>query len=456
MRTHTPSLIRRCALLTSTLFALCAPHLVAAEHLQALAVMVPTANSTVRGTIEFRTGFGADEGEGTRIRVDLRGLERYGRYGLHVHAFGRTHPFITSFSTQDISDPAAANQFGHYNPTNQPHGCPTFEDSDDDHYIHVGDLGTIEADGNGEISNVVIGHSYVVSVDPLDPGFVVGRGVVLHAQRDDCVSQPSGDSGARLSQGVIGWASNKTALIALRSSTTSTFNNLAVDDSNIDQMHAVAVLSPTNTSVTGAVYFSQHGPNGDVKVRGRISGLAPNSMHALHVHESGDVSSPDASAVGAHFNPGQDEHGCLGTGEHHAGDFGNIKADGQGVADFEINLVAPSGPGGYNKTGNEKRLTLYRSDGNMKGRSLFFALGRSLIIHSGPDDCKTPAAAGYRMAQAVIGYRNATVAVPLPALTPNAKRPDDQGNGSLRALSAPFSMGFVLAGLLFQFVFSAI
>ena len=37
------------------------------------------------------------------------------------------------------------------------------------------------------------------------PRSIIGRGMVVHAAPDDLVSQPTGNAGARLATGVIGW-----------------------------------------------------------------------------------------------------------------------------------------------------------------------------------------------------------------------------------------------------------
>jgi superoxide dismutase, Cu-Zn family len=92
---------------------------------------------------------------------------------------------------------------------------------------------------------------------------------------------------------------------------------------------AVAVLNPASGSqVTGTVTFTQTGNR--VTVVADVRGLPPNSSHGFHIHEKGDCSAPDAMSAGGHFNPDQHPHGSPNMPMHHAGDLGNLEANGQG------------------------------------------------------------------------------------------------------------------------------
>lgn len=77
-----------------------------------------------------------------------------------------------------------------------------------------------------------------------------------------------------------------------------------------------------------------------VRISGRIQGLRPRAIHALHIHEIGDCSAPDFSSTGAHFNPDNNAHGS--GPDAHLGDLGNIKANRQGVADVQVELPTAS------------------------------------------------------------------------------------------------------------------
>jgi superoxide dismutase, Cu-Zn family len=151
---------------------------IAAER-EAVAVLHPTENNSVNGTVEFRPS-----PQGVEIEARIQGLSPGRKHGFHIHEFG------------DCTDPEAESAGDHYNPTDQPHGGPA------DRRRHVGDLGNIEADENG--------HARYSAVDPalsLDgPHSIIGRSVVVHAEADDLTSQPSGDAGTRLACGVIGIA----------------------------------------------------------------------------------------------------------------------------------------------------------------------------------------------------------------------------------------------------------
>ncbi len=98
---------------------------------------------------------------------------------------------------------------------------------------------------------------------------------------------------------------------------------------------ALADLFPTEGNETnGSVTFEQ--TNGRVKIIAHVSGLAPGK-HGIHIHE-GDCSQLDGSSAGDHLNPGNTQHGAPDSPTHHAGDLGNIEADGQGDASLQITV----------------------------------------------------------------------------------------------------------------------
>jgi len=150
-----------------------------AATIGAVAVLEPTEGNSVHGVIRFAPAANG----GVRITALISGLTP-GRHGFHVHEFGDT----TS------RDGTAAG--GHFNPGQKSHGAP------DAAMRHVGDLGNITADADG--------NATVNFVDPTisltGPNSILGRSVVVHADPDDLQTQPTGNAGARVAVGVIGIA----------------------------------------------------------------------------------------------------------------------------------------------------------------------------------------------------------------------------------------------------------
>ena len=143
---------------------------------------------------------------------------------------------------------------------------------------------------------------------------------------------------------------------------------------------AVAFLRATKSGgeAGGKITFTK--VDDGIKVEGEITGLTPGK-HGFHIHEFGDVSTPDAMSAGGHFNPGKATHAGLDTPKRHAGDLGNIEANDKGVAKVDVTIPHLS------FTGEES------------------ILGRGLIVHEKADDLKTQPTgnAGARVAAAVIG-----------------------------------------------------
>ena len=64
---------------------------------------------------------------------------------------------------------------------------------------HAGDMGNITVNNEG------VGHYDAVNKEiTLDgPNSVIGKAVIIHEGKDDCKTQPSGDSGKRIGCGII-------------------------------------------------------------------------------------------------------------------------------------------------------------------------------------------------------------------------------------------------------------
>jgi Cu-Zn family superoxide dismutase len=143
---------------------------------------------------------------------------------------------------------------------------------------------------------------------------------------------------------------------------------------------AVCVVHPLgNSNVKGTVTFTKRAEG--VEVVANITGLTPGE-HGFHVHEWGDCTSADGMSTGSHYNPASTAHGRpeAAPGARHAGDFGNIRADAQGNANYRRvdAVLALNGP-----------------------QSI---IGRAIIIHANPDDFSQPVGnAGGRVACGVIG-----------------------------------------------------
>lgn len=148
---------------------------------------------------------------------------------------------------------------------------------------------------------------------------------------------------------------------------------------------AVAVIHPTRgNKVRGIVRFFEL-PDGRVKIVADIEGLKPGGKHGFHIHEFGDCSSPDAKSAGGHYNPEGYPHAGPPTKKRHAGDLGNLVADKNGRAHYELIVDNITIDGARNPI-----------------------LGRAVIVHEREDDLVSQPTgnAGARLGCGVIGVGN--------------------------------------------------
>ncbi|MEO7241540.1 MAG: superoxide dismutase family protein [Variovorax sp.] len=147
---------------------------------KASATLTPTdavAPNPTSGKIAFSA-----VSDGVRMVGMVRGLAPNSEHGFHIHEKG------------DCSNKADAAG-GHFDPTHTSHGeinAPTH---------HTGDLPSLIADGTGTASVDAVLQD--VSLGSGDANDIMGRALILHRDRDDYISQPSGNSGPRIGCGVI-------------------------------------------------------------------------------------------------------------------------------------------------------------------------------------------------------------------------------------------------------------
>jgi Cu-Zn family superoxide dismutase len=124
--------------------------------------------------------FGND-GEGVGGTIMVRGLVP-GEHGIHLHAAGSC-------------DPAGEKPFDsagpHFNPDEQMHGS------------HAGDIGNIIADENGDAVFLLGSGTWTLDDGMHGLADADGTALVIHETVDDLVTDPSGNSGARIACAVL-------------------------------------------------------------------------------------------------------------------------------------------------------------------------------------------------------------------------------------------------------------
>lgn len=131
------------------------------------------------------------EGAGIRVTGRVAGLAP-GPHGFHIHQNGSCSPADTD---GDGLEEAAGAAGPHLNPTNAEHGPRTANRS----RRHAGDLGNIDADADG-VATVAFTDS-LIALDGRRS--IIGAALIVHADRDDYSTHPSGNAGRRVSCGEI-------------------------------------------------------------------------------------------------------------------------------------------------------------------------------------------------------------------------------------------------------------
>jgi Cu-Zn family superoxide dismutase len=128
------------------------------------------------------------------IDIHISGLNKNAKHGFHVHEAG------------DLSE-GCTSMCAHFNPFGLTHGCPGMS------IRHVGDLGNLVTDSNGTAKYSIVDD--VIKLRGI--ANIIGRGLIIHADSDDCgralgnkraESLKTGNAGKRIACAVIGYSKN--------------------------------------------------------------------------------------------------------------------------------------------------------------------------------------------------------------------------------------------------------
>ena len=117
---------------------------------------------------------------GKQVTLDLNAYElKPGYHAVHIHEKG------------DCSAADATSAGGHWNPSHDQHG------KWDTEHFHMGDIGNIIAgeDGVGRITFKT--DKWCLGCTDPDKN-IIGKSIIIHADKDDFHTQPTGNAGGRV------------------------------------------------------------------------------------------------------------------------------------------------------------------------------------------------------------------------------------------------------------------
>lgn len=133
----------------------------------------PRSNSSVKGTATFTERNGK-----VTFVAQLTGLKP-GTHAIHIH------------EKADCSAADASSAGGHWNPTFKKHGKWGSGE------YHKGDIGNFNADENGNGTITLKTDEWCIGCGDATKD-ILGKGLIVHENDDDYVTQPTGDAGGRV------------------------------------------------------------------------------------------------------------------------------------------------------------------------------------------------------------------------------------------------------------------
>jgi Cu-Zn family superoxide dismutase len=145
------------------------------------AIMIPRlidASGKEIGRVEM-----SEDANGVTLRLTAEGLPE-GTHGVHLHEKG-------------ICDPPFASAGAHWNPMAKQHG------RDNPMGAHLGDIDNMDATAGSAVEKTFTIAGVSIGGDENQLADADGTSLVIHADRDDYKTDPSGNSGARIACAVL-------------------------------------------------------------------------------------------------------------------------------------------------------------------------------------------------------------------------------------------------------------